>query len=47
MGILASLVKSRAPRHLAVNVTPGDGRAAEEEMIRLGAAPVTIKDLGS
>lgn len=31
----------------AVNVTPGDGRAAEEEMIRLGAAPVTIKDLGS
>ena len=29
----------------AVNVRPNDGRAAEEEMIRLGAIPFHLKDL--
>lgn len=29
----------------AVNVAPGDGAAAEQEMVRLGAVSITIKDL--
>jgi nicotinamidase/pyrazinamidase len=31
----------------AVNVKPGDGRKAEEEMQRLGAIPITLSTLGT